>query len=149
MGMRAGFALLAAVSVMLASSGAGPPARAEDNPATPQKPGEGILCRWTFTFIAQEVGKRCPGKQDAAFQAVIDESVALIDDYVMANGHIDRPGVTKFKRQQGTGRSIDALCTGDMPQVFDNMRAMGRATLLAETRKAIARAGPPTWGDCV
>jgi len=117
---------------------------------TPEpKPGEGVLCLWALTSVASEVGKHCSRKNDPAFQSVLESSVALMDQYVLANGHIGVEAVVKFKSQQGgVGQSAAKLCTGDGIQLYDNLHAQGSAVVKEGVQKAVARPGMPTWGDC-
>lgn len=114
------------------------------------KPGEGVLCLWALTSVASEVGKRCPGKGDPNFQATLEESVALIDRYVAANGKMSAENIDRFKREQGgVGQNAAKLCTPDGLQLYDAMRSQGAAALRTGVSKAVARPGTPAWGDCV
>jgi hypothetical protein len=137
-------ALAFASSASAASSGPAPSNRPEP------KPGVGVLCLWAFTSVASEVGKHCPGKSDPAFQAALDESVALMDRYVSVNGHVDADGIAKFKSQQGgVGQSAARLCTTELTQLYDSFRSQGAEAILEGVRKATARPGVPEWGDCL
>lgn len=132
-----------ATSASVASNGLAPA-----NPTGP-KPGEGVLCLWALTSVASEVGKHCPGKSDPSFQADLDGSVALMDQYVSANTHIGTEGIAKFKSQQGgVGESPAELCTADKTRLYDSLRAQGAAAIQESVQKVVARPGTPTWGDC-
>lgn len=133
-----------AIALLLTASAA---AAAEESQS---KPGDGVLCAWALTVYAAEVGRRCPGKADPAFQAGLDESVALLDHYVSVNGHADAATIAKFKRQQGgVGRSVAPLCRADTVQMYDRLHEKGPAFILEATRKIVARPGMPAWGDCL
>ncbi|WP_298673266.1 hypothetical protein [uncultured Sphingomonas sp.] len=114
------------------------------------KPGDGVLCLWALTSVASEVGKHCPGKNDPAFQTALDQSVAVMDQYVLVNGRIDATGIAKFKAQQGgVGQSAAELCTPDKTQIYDHLHSQGADAIREAVRKAVARPGTPAWGDCV
>jgi hypothetical protein len=121
--------------------------------ATPEgesKPGEGVVCFWAMTSTAAEIGKRCPGKGDPAFQGSLDQSIALLDEYVSTNGHVGDDYIAKFKRQQGgVGLRKALLCRSDILSVYDVLHSRGGPAVLEATRELVAQAGPPAWGDCL
>jgi hypothetical protein len=99
--------------------------------------------------VAAEIGKRCPGKSDPAFEAALNESIALLDQYVSVNSHVGSAYIAKFKNEQGgVGAGNEVLCRGDTLGVYDVLHTQGGSGVIEATRKIVARAGPPTWGDC-
>lgn len=121
----------------------------DPNPEVARKPGEGIICLWALLSTAAEVGRRCPGKQEPAFQTELENSVGMIDHYVMDNGKIDDEGVRAFKQKQAGGDSdIAQLCSADTLGLYDSIRAQGATALAGTVKEAVSRPGTPTWGDC-
>lgn len=118
--------------------------------AIESKPGEGVLCLWALTSVAAEVAKHCPGKRNPEFQAVLDESVSRMDQYVAANGNMSAKAIDEFKRRQGgVGQDVANLCSSDALQLYDGIHSQGSTALRDGVSKVVARPGTPAWGDCL
>lgn len=138
-------ALLAAALLVGTLLGVNSPALAAEREA-----GEGVLCIWGIAATIAEVGKYCPVSDDPAFQAALEESVAVMDRYVAVNGGLDDAGITAFKRKHAKmGADPAKLCRPALMRMWENFRAQGAAALQQEVAKAVERPGTPTFGDCL
>ena len=103
--------------------------------------------------VIDEVGKRCFPGEHPEIQAELSRSVGRLDAYVAANDSRATPGmIAEFKRTQGhVGGPQEFLCKddGDPAQMYRAFRAQGSQKLRETVDKVVARAGPPTWGDCL
>jgi hypothetical protein len=114
------------------------------------KPGEGVLCLLGLASIASEIGRRCPGKNDPAFQAAVDQSVAMLDRYVATNGHFTSAEIAKFKKEQArAGGPLAEVCEREAFSIYDGLHKLGPAAILEDARETVARPGVPTWDDCL
>jgi len=139
---------LPAASTSAADRGDDPSAR----PATQlvYAPGVGVLCLLGLTTAAAEVGRRCRNGQNPAFQAELDRSVTLFDEYVRRNSNTTPEDVAAFKREQGLVGALEAeVCTGDPLLVYEHLAAAGADALRGEVDRLVSRPGTPTWGDCL
>lgn len=148
--MRRGAGLAAvALALLLPANGSGASDPPSHSGRAEPEPGTGVLCVWSLVSVAVEVGKHCPGKGDPTFEAALNESLAMIDRYVAANGPATPDQIDMFKRRQGgVGWSTERLCTADTLPVYDQLRAQGAEKLRLETARLLARPGIPAWGDC-
>jgi hypothetical protein len=58
--------------------------------------------------------------------------------------------IAKFKRDQASVGLLDPkMCHGDALSIYQGFSELRSADLEAQTDKLLARAGTPTWGDCL
>ena len=119
-------------------------------PPTEPPAGEGVICMMGLINAAAEVGRRCYPGQNAVFQAELEREVVRIDQYVLKNSTANSAQIAEFKRKQArVGAPQSELCRADIIGVYKAYVSAGAEKLKLETDKLLARAGTPTWGDCL
>lgn len=114
------------------------------------EPGNGVLCTWTLLFLASNVGRRCPGKYDEAFQIPLDRGVADLDRYVLENSSWSTERLAQFKGNQiGQLNYTGGECSVATISMFEAIRLKGMPAIRRNIEQAIARPGVPTWGRCL
>ena len=117
-------ALAAAFLALLAAASCSPKTAPMEWPEseTPYQPapGEGVLCAMAMHNLAAEVGRRCFAGRDPAFQADMENIVARIDAYVLANSDWTEADLAAFKRAQSKiGQPEERICQADLKDLYE------------------------------
>lgn len=117
------------------------------------KTGKGaVLCIWTIYNFVRRVGRECHSGHDAAFQAELDQSIARIDEFIMAN---TTPPISKeqleARREQGLrGMPVRAsICTGSAEQLYKMLSRGGPDVLRSQTADLLSIPREPVMNPCL
>src|SRR5688572_6141947 len=117
-------AIVASVAALLTAGSCSPKVEpletlASDTPYQPA-PGEGVICAMAMHNLAAEVGRRCFAGRDPAFQADMEEIVARIDAYVLANSDWTEADIASFKRAQSKfGQPEERICSAELRDYYE------------------------------
>ena len=114
-------------------------------------PGEGVLCNAVFIYAARQEGAHCFADDDPEFQAKLREWTRRYDEYLIRNMPNGADDLELFKQDEGVSAQPNpGICefAGER-SIYETYRDANREQLSKFIDEALARDGPPTFGDCV
>jgi hypothetical protein len=112
------------------------------------QPGEGVMCLLALTAAASHVADVCHPGEAPELATELHAGADRLGRYVVENGWTVVE-LERFLREQAhVDAASDLICQTAAESFYQSFRAQPEA--LAESVAAVtARAGRPTWGDCV
>lgn len=111
-----------------------------------------VLCIWSIYDAVRLVGRECHAGQDAAFQAELEQSIARIDDFIIANSkHPVSKEQLDARRAQGL-RGLQmhgSICAGSAEQLYQMLRRGGPEALRAQTADLLSIPREPVMNPCL
>lgn len=111
-----------------------------------------VLCIWSIYDAVRLVGQECHPGQDAAFQAELEQSIARIDDFIIANStHPVSKEQLEARRAQGLRllQARGSICAGGAEQLYQMLRGSGPDALRAQTADLLSIPREPVMNPCL
>lgn len=111
-----------------------------------------VLCILSIYDAVRLVGRECHPGQDAAFQAELEQSIARIDEFIIANSthpvskeQLDAQRAQGLRGLQARGR----ICEGGAEQMYQMLRGSGPEALRAQTADLLSIPREPVMNPCL
>lgn len=111
-----------------------------------------VLCIWSIYDAVRLVGRECHPSQDAAFQVELEQSIARIDEFIIANS--TRP-VSKEQINALRAKGLEMLrlhgniCAGDTERFYQMFRSRGASALREQTTDLLSIPREPVMNPCL
>lgn len=138
--------LLLAMAVIAAGPGS---AQMAEPPPGQQiwSPSTGLICIWAIEASLLEVGRRCDGPRNLAFEAELAESVTRIEDYARRQSPQTAAFMADYRarliEQDAEACNVDAL------GMYRAMSSISPDRLRGEMEELLASSPPVEWGTCL
>lgn len=140
---------LPALLVAVALAGAPETAHRAEPPSVAPiwAPTTGLICIWGIEATLLEVGRRCGGPRNIAFDAALADSVSRIEDYARRQSPREAAFMADYRAHQ---IEHDAeICNADALGMYRDMSTVPAETLRAETDRLLASSPRVEWGACL
>jgi hypothetical protein len=111
-----------------------------------------VLCIWSIYDAVRLVGRECHAGQDAAFQAELEQSIARIDDFIIANSTspVSKEQLDARRAQGLRGLQVrGSICAGGAEQLYQMLRRSGPEAIRAQTADLLSIPREPVMNPCL
>jgi hypothetical protein len=80
-----------------------------------------VLCSWMILLGTKKIGEKCYPGQDTEFQALLAQSIARVDQFIIDNAPMTREKLEELKQASPFGGEIptESLCSGDYRKFYE------------------------------
>jgi hypothetical protein len=82
-----------------------------------------VLCIWMIYLGLREFGAKCYPSEAREVQALLDETIARVDDFIIENGPTTRQELERLKQTRPYGPlPANELCKSDLRIMYEKLR---------------------------